>query len=272
MEEEKKKKEISNTTKVIAVIMFVIFFILGFFLGRNLFNNTKEEKKEETKSKSELYNLKDGEIDLNNKELQKYLNMYKMYSEVEYDFLLNSAANGNETARLTLVTRLLNDSDIEEVECKKIKKDSISKHFEELYPDITCGETSILSDDWENSQFKTSLIKKETMEKYLKYYYGENTVIKDTNNTFTNLKGDCYSYYYQDDLDSYVKINTWCGVTAPIPIEKINRAVKQDDKIIIESTISYEDMPQDTSDVTLTLKYEESTDHYVFESRLISEK
>ena len=291
--EENKKKEIATMTKVIVVILFVLFFVLGFFLGRNLVkdNDKKEEiknqeekikeqeepnieQKEEIQINSELYSLEDGEIDLNNEELQKYINMYKLYDEVEYDLLLKNAADGKESARLTLATRLLNDSDIESVECKTIKKDNIAKYFDSLYYDIGCGETSILSDDWANNQSKTKLIKKETIEKYLKYYYGENTIINDTKNTFRNLNSkDCFSYYYQEDLDSYVEIKSWCGGAAPTPSEKIDKVTKQNDKLIIESTMSYDDIPDKYSaNVILTLVYEKSTNHYIFQSRDVVKK
>lgn len=280
VKEEAKKKH-TKTIKgkgltafiiIIVVIALALCYGCGFILGKQLYEKENEEpEQKETGSDNntdkepdtgnqtdtdKIHGLANGDIDTNNDAIQEYFNIYK-YQNIGDDTLLENVASGNETSKASLASRLVKEKEFVEVSCNQINENTVERE------DSYCGEVYLKS-QWKNSTAVTKGIKKEVVNNYYKSLFGKNTEINST--TLNPKTIEPTSYIYDENLDTYVKISYEGGGTEPEYTETLKSATKTDDTLTLVSTLTSEEIGVN-KEVTLTLRWEESTNHYIFESR-----
>lgn len=278
--EEKKKNG-----KVLYIITCIILIIAGFVTGFLLSGGAdkKEEKKDTGEEKkeiaSEIYNMKDGEIDLSNKELLEYVDIYKTSAPKEYFYeLMSEGKTFNEIGdkhqtKLFLAYSLAKEEDFKTISCAELNVDAdtiLSLYY--------CGqmtdEMSKYYGENINLFYKaekkntTKAISGELIEKYYKMFFGDD--------------GDFYheSFFteytrigYSPKNNTYGQYGCQCGgIDAPIK-ETVTKAVKENGKVIITFKQEIGDSMSDDlveKTTTLTLKWDEKTLRYVFDSRTVA--
>ncbi len=283
MEEEKKKKEMSNMTKVIAIILFIVFFVLGFFLGRNLFNDNdkkeeKEEKKEEVKVNSELYYLNDGEIDLNNEELKEYLSLFKSNEAMEYYYSIinETSKEKSETIHQAKISLALAKT---EYEADKISCSDINVDAETIMDMYYCGYMS----DEMTKYYGENIYKFHEAEKNNVTLYKKGEKVEENYKLLFGEDGDFYHesaglmYFklaYSPKNNVYAEYQCQCGGTEPPLKETPIKAYKENNKLILvyDNKRVEGDKILEEKTATVTLKWDEKVQRYVFESRELVQK
>lgn len=273
MEKEKKKIRLSIVF-VLLGLLFICGGVILYVLNGNednkkddeVNNNKKNEIVEEDKYIDDgvaIHDMEDGSINLKKEELVKYIDMYKVENPEEYAIIhsISSTSDDNLTnyqnAKERLSSRLVKPSDYFEV-----KVDDFVKSKE--VPNSPCLGV------YENGT--TKAIRKETLDKYYKYYYGENESFPSLE--FTPFIYEGFRYYFDKNNNYYVGVYNCGGEMNPFAQENFISAYKEGDFLYINSTFDYGTgygNVETFEKVTLSLKWEESTKHYIFDSLKIED-
>ena len=277
--EEKKKKEMSTTAKIICVVIIVICFVAGFFIGRNLFNTSdkKEDKKEEKKEvASKLYNMKDGDISLDDEELKEYISIFAS-SELrdEYYSIINGTSKENiETVHQAKISLALAMTPYDD---KMMSCGDINVDAETIMKGYYCGSmTDEMAKYYADS--KTNMFHEAERKNNTKIKYGDKV-----ESNYKMLFGDDGDFYhesaylsysrlgYSPKNDVYAEYQCQCGGISASVEEKATKAYKENNiiTIIYERTIGENFGDPLKGEAKVTLKWDEKVQRYVFESRAI---
>ena len=261
---EKEKKTIGLS---IAIILIIISFFCGGVISFIFFGN--KVNKENDKEIDDIYvddgvpihQMEDGPINLKKEELAKYINMYRLINDgdEEFTYMLSgrsgSTLDYREKFKLMYVSRLIKDSDWEEIECNKFNSDLVEEE------NSSCGVVSNKS-EWKNSNNRTRAIKKEKLNNYYKYFFGRNENL--VSDSFFLSKCDNRTFFYDSQIGYYVEIGVnQIGSCDSSLKETILSANKRGEYLDI--TFKY-DNKYDILEYTFILKWEASSEHYIFDS------
>ena len=260
-----KNEKVKKNNKIFIMFSFIglVFIVVGIIM---YFTNSSNEIELNDKQKENvnIHNMKDGKIDTNNELIKEYFNVFK-YTYYKDDELLENIKS-NEVNQYMLASRLIKEEETSDAFCYDINSSIVNEE------ESSCGGV-YLKENWEkDTKAETIIIKKEAIDNYYKYYFGKD---KETDIKMFNYKSSIFQnmLIYDSELNSYVRIEIGDPSLGEIYIEQLQNVEKKGDDLIFTSRLFPEDVDKGNEEiVTLTLKWEESTYHYIFKDRSVVKK
>lgn len=289
MEEESKLKK-TKTIKgkaltiyiiVIVVISMAISFGCGYMLSEKLNNKTnkKSEEKVETKNKVKtVHDLNDGEIDINNQEIQEYFELFKVdnYFEDEIIRAINDDSGENEStinrAKIFMTFLQVKNNEFFDIKCGELSQNTMTDNY------FYCGRMNEeMSKYYAENNFEefnkamqentTKAIKGETIKNYFELYFGKGSFKKHEQ---IISKHEAAAYIYSDSNDTYGIYYVEGGGTGPTITQNLSKVTKNDDLLVLDIFSKYDDVDNSGNTIILTLKWDKEINRYVFESRKVA--